>query len=274
MRAACLTLLLAACSSAGQESEWSLRFEDSTIASEAVRVEAYVFADGCDGPLLYRADVPSMGAGPPPPVLAPGRYGLAASAVGRSCAILARGCVEATFPLARGARIVVPITRAPGPPACEERACTAGRCENGAEHDGGFTPSDGGIVVGDAGSDPISGCDAEDGGRCYRIRGTPQSWDDAEASCQTWGGHLVRPRDAAEEDFLRTAGAPSEYWLGFSDAASEGSFVGPVGDVLTYSRWAPGAPRSTPPWRDCVLSSGSGWTDENCSDQAPYVCER
>lgn len=266
---------LLGCHSAGHEASWSLRFADPSVADRAVLVEALVFEGACDGPVLYRADVPPDGPGPMPPVLSPGTYGLAAVARDASCRTVAEGCVELELPPSPGVEPNITLEAVDRGPACPEDRCAAGRCDDDvppviARGDAGGGSADAGWPGSDAGD----GCDARLDGRCYRIRGAPRAWDQAETDCAGWGGHLVRIDDRDEERALVDVGAADAHWIGLTDASEEGAFAWSDGSPLTYARWADGAPRAMPPWRDCVHTTEDGWTDARCSDALPYVCER
>jgi len=97
--------------------------------------------------------------------------------------------------------------------------------------------------------------------------GQDGSWSNAESNAVLLGGHLVTINDAAEETWLRSNfGASTRYWIGFNDAAVEGTWVWSSGEAVTYTNWAGGEPNnSTPPpvGEDyAVLNwSGAAWND-------------
>lgn len=299
IRGLALAIVLTACRAPGHHTEWSLRFADPADRERSQLVEALVLEGGCDGRPVYRAEVPAGGLGPTPPVLTPGRYGLAGLARDGACATIARGCVAVALPLPDQARVVVPLARVDEGAACPASACRAGRCEGANELDGGFEPIDGGVEIPDAGRgdagppdaglpdaglpdanlpdanlpDASSPCDLYRDGRCFRLVPTPDTWDAAERACVVWGGHLVAYDDAEEEAAVEGQ-LGDGHWIGLSDAAREGTFVWADGTALGYARWSPGAPASTPPWRDCVRHTASGWLDARCNELRPFVCER
>lgn len=79
--------------------------------------------------------------------------------------------------------------------------------------------------------------------------GANGSWTNAENNAIALGGHLVTINDAAEEAWLRTIfGWQPRYWIGFTDAAQEGTWVWSSGEAVTYTNWAPGEDNNcTPP---------------------------
>ena len=108
-------------------------------------------------------------------------------------------------------------------------------------------------------------------GRRYFPRTTPATWGAAEADCQAIGAHLVTIGDADENDDLdlRFFGP---YWIGYTDAVTEGQFQWNDGSPSTFHRWVAGAPNND--GQDCtVLQDFGSWADQPCGDMHPYVCE-
>jgi hypothetical protein len=79
--------------------------------------------------------------------------------------------------------------------------------------------------------------------------GANGAWINAENNAIALGGNLVTINNDAEEAWLRnTFGFETRYWIGFTDAASEGTWVWSSGEPATYLHWNPGEPNnSTPP---------------------------
>ena len=68
--------------------------------------------------------------------------------------------------------------------------------------------------------------------------GANGSWDNAENNAIALGGHLVTINDAAEEAWIRAIfGDQTRYWIGFTDAAVEGTWVWSSGEPVTYTNW-------------------------------------
>jgi len=64
------------------------------------------------------------------------------------------------------------------------------------------------------------------------------SWLSAETNANALGGHLVTINDAAEEAWLRSVfGSNTLYWIGFTDATVEGTWVWVSGEPVTYTNW-------------------------------------
>jgi hypothetical protein len=95
------------------------------------------------------------------------------------------------------------------------------------------------------------------------------SWLSAELNAQALGGHLVTINDAAEEAWLRaTFGTDIRYWIGFNDAAVEGTWVWVSGEPVSYTNWDLGEPNNSipPDWGEdyAVLNwnaANGAWND-------------
>ncbi len=118
--------------------------------------------------------------------------------------------------------------------------------------------SDNDVLNGSFGNDVLnggSGNDVLDGGSFdgpvfsfnnnLYILSEADSWTNAQAQAQALGGNLVTINDAAENQFfLDSFGGSESFWIGFTDAASEGTFTWVNGDPVTYTNWAAGEPNN------------------------------
>jgi cysteine-rich repeat protein len=100
-------------------------------------------------------------------------------------------------------------------------------------------------------------------------------WVEATRACQLHGGHLVIIDDVVENSVV--AGLLSKrFWIGLSDAASEGVWSWLDGSGLSYAEWELGEPNDYDGREDCVEAnygvSGS-WNDLDCNEQRPFICE-
>ena len=68
------------------------------------------------------------------------------------------------------------------------------------------------------------------------------TWTDAENEAVALGGHLATINDAPENAWVTSTFAGNYLWIGLNDAASEGDFVWPSGEPVTYTNWWPGEP--------------------------------
>ncbi len=132
---------------------------------------------------------------------------------------------------------------------------------------------------------------ADDGGLCpcevvynatdpYLFCATTVVWSAARTECLTYGYDLVAIGSSAENSWLNTEalarGWTSSYtfWMGFNDAASEGSWVWSNGESVVYTNWNSGEPNDAS-GEDCAHTYSSGtWNDIPCTGYpARYVCE-
>lgn len=82
-------------------------------------------------------------------------------------------------------------------------------------------------------------------GHWYEI-GQSNTWNNAEANAQSsYNGHLVTINSAAEKNWLESQFGLNElFWIGFNDAAVEGTWVWSSGEAATYTNWHPGEPNN------------------------------
>lgn len=93
-------------------------------------------------------------------------------------------------------------------------------------------------------------------GRLYTTVG-PNTWLGARAFGTTNNLHLATVEDEAMNTWLRQTFDLQSYWIGYHDAAVEGSFQWSSGRPVTYENWAPGAPNSFAPDQDYTAVNGA-----------------
>jgi hypothetical protein len=122
-------------------------------------------------------------------------------------------------------------------------------------------------------------------GKLYAVCPTALSWQAARASCQSHPDMDLARIETPEENAAVIGGAGS-YWLGASDAASEGTWRwadndeqlwagDQTGDATMYTNFAMGEPSNSAANRDCAAARGAdkAWTAEDCATTRPYICE-
>ncbi len=84
-------------------------------------------------------------------------------------------------------------------------------------------------------------------GRYYARYDTGYIWEDVEALCESYGGHLLTITSAEERDFVKELlkdGTKSTYWLGATDVETEGDFRWVTGEEWDFTDWAPLEPNN------------------------------
>ncbi len=76
---------------------------------------------------------------------------------------------------------------------------------------------------------------------------TGKGWNAAKQAAEGSGGYLVTILSAEEQgfilnEFFSVGSGYGSYWIGLSDAATEGAFVWVTGESLGYTNWGDGQP--------------------------------
>ena len=132
-------------------------------------------------------------------------------------------------------------------------------------------------LVDDGGACP---CNVEYyGGDTYLYCTSGLAWTDAEASCASYGYHLLTIDDRAENiwnDNTADAYSTGKWWMGLNDRASEGTWVWSDGTPLSYTNWHSGEPNDGGGNEDCGQLNrftDETWNDEPCTSAFAYICE-
>lgn len=114
--------------------------------------------------------------------------------------------------------------------------------------------------------------------KVYLLVKEEKRYSDAEAYCQTRGGHLAMPKEeganAAVAAYITEAGL-SRVYIGIHDLDHEGVFAHVDGSPMTtFSKWRKGEPNNAYDDEDCAEMVASGeWTDVSCHPTMYFVCE-
>lgn len=114
--------------------------------------------------------------------------------------------------------------------------------------------------------------------RVYRSITTSASWDTQRTACAADGAnaYLAIPDDAAELMAINTlAAANSDYWIGVTDAATEGTYLNVKGAAQTFLPWDNGQPNNINN-SDCVEvhQINRTWNDTLCATtMSAALCE-
>jgi cysteine-rich repeat protein len=109
---------------------------------------------------------------------------------------------------------------------------------------------------------------------CYRYVDSDKKWDDARASCKSWGADLVSIGDAAEQAFVKPLNNNNKIWIGAAGGDKQFTWV----DGTPWwepGNWAANQPDDLTIFEDCVEMYKDGkWNDNGCSWGRPFICER
>lgn len=86
-----------------------------------------------------------------------------------------------------------------------------------------------------------------DNGHTYMLYDDVLTWTQAKAKCEELGGHLVTITSAHEQSVINGIigkGNRESYWIGASDAVTEGTFRWVTGEPFSYTNWSTGEPNN------------------------------
>ena len=113
-------------------------------------------------------------------------------------------------------------------------------------------------------TDNCRGPGFEFGGHHYLLTSGSGDWESMRAEALSKGGDLVAINTLSEQNFLAQHFGSASYWIGYTDAAIEGTWVWSNGDPSGYTNWAPGEPNESPPSEDFAIldvEESSQWND-------------
>ena len=99
--------------------------------------------------------------------------------------------------------------------------------------------------------------------------------------CERLGGNLFVPQNEADNDAVASfASEQTAVWIGVTDQQSEGAWVDPNGDPITFDHWYTHALQPDGAG-DCVMIDTrtefheilGAWWDDDCSHERPSICE-
>lgn len=110
----------------------------------------------------------------------------------------------------------------------------------------------------------------------YRFNGANRPWGTAVTECAADdpGGHthLVVIEDAGEKAGLE-ARYSNDYWIGYTDATTEGTWITVLGTTATFLPWAVGEPNGGTVENCLKIVAGTQWKDADCPNANNYLCE-
>ena len=100
------------------------------------------------------------------------------------------------------------------------------------------------------------------------------SWTAARDACASNGSHLVVISDDEENTAINNAFS-EDVWIGYSDAAAEGTFTWVNGSQAPFHKFPGGTPPANET-EDCVVltnNAGGTWDDRPCAEEHLFACE-
>jgi len=113
-------------------------------------------------------------------------------------------------------------------------------------------------------------------GNCYFLSSETATWLDASTICDIKGSSLATITSLDESLAVYEMMGYSDFWIGFSDIDSEGTFVWADGSSSTFTYWGSGEPNDDNFNEDCTeirAAKNGTWNDQPCSYERRFVCK-
>jgi Lectin C-type domain len=159
--------------------------------------------------------------------------------------------------------------------------CTGGgNITDGGDVDTSMPPSDGATPDTPNGNCP-AGYVALTGvpGHLYKVVPTTANWSAQHQACRltSLAAYLAVPDTIEELTAMDAVAGATNYWVGITDSATEGTWLNVLGAAQTFLPWQPPAPDNAAGGQgeDCVeaLSALHKFNDERCNTSLPAICE-
>lgn len=158
----------------------------------------------------------------------------------------------------------------------------ANQCTGMTGIDGGLI--DGPLIDGPMIDAPPAGCPGNyatiaGGQGTHRYRVLPSgNWNQQQSMCvaTTSSAYLAIPDDLGELQAIATLAGAQRFWLGITDAATEGTWLTTKGVPATFLPWAPGEPNMSGNNQDDFvegITATSQINDERSNTQNVAICE-
>jgi cysteine-rich repeat protein len=177
-------------------------------------------------------------------------------------------------------------------PTCQEVAGATAYCGDGEVFGDVEVCDDGNTIDGDGCSgdcatacetpDPESFTSGQYGGSTYAISRAQVSWQEAQAQCRSFCGHLIAVNDRAEYGFyqgLMSRADAGGVWIGLTPTDQNRQHTWSNGDPLTFTYYCDypngngcANPPHPPVPGQCTTSS-QYWYPEPCTNRRQFLCE-
>ncbi|XP_053395956.1 perlucin-like protein [Mercenaria mercenaria] len=116
-------------------------------------------------------------------------------------------------------------------------------------------------------------------GSCYLFVDAKRNFSGADSHCLGLGAYLVHIESSLENEFLknhlRTLKEYKSYWIGLTDAATEGIHRWIYDNSTTsFTDWHPRQPDNNGGNENCVHMYNYKWNDSPCNQSLNSICER
>ncbi|XP_035688970.1 fibropellin-1-like [Branchiostoma floridae] len=114
----------------------------------------------------------------------------------------------------------------------------------------------------------------------YRTFTTERNYDQAQATCVSYGGHLAHIKSSRQQSVLANMAAVDggeSYWIGLTDRQSEGAWRWTDGTRAYYTNWSPENPDNGDGNQDCAnlwnKYDFTHWDDLQCDFWINFICQ-
>ncbi|XP_077991609.1 uncharacterized protein LOC144445841 [Glandiceps talaboti] len=113
----------------------------------------------------------------------------------------------------------------------------------------------------------------------YQMYNQDVTWSEAKDLCISHGGVLTKISDQEIQsnvaEHIQSNVQDRNFWFDASDATEEGLWRDSGGVLLNYTNWNNGEPDDTSSNNNCalLLSSAYSWSDVNCDEKHPFICQ-
>ncbi|CAH1779946.1 unnamed protein product [Owenia fusiformis] len=135
-------------------------------------------------------------------------------------------------------------------------------------------------------NDYIDKCDLDAGyhsfsNQCFKYNEEPQTWTDAQATCEADGAQLIVV-DKPEKlnylaDTITCSDSRANVWLGLSDTLVPGTLIWVDASPVVIKKWDSNQPAMLTPGSTCVESvpqAGHKWRTQPCEAERKFICQK